>query len=219
MECLSMKRIFLLLLISSFLSACVTQPPKESPKSKPGRALESLLLIKQKELQRLKNENRVLKQSLRELKRRPAARTGSDITRTVVKNQLSEKQQFEELSLAYVRKDKATMIRAYRDLMRAFPQTIYKDKALFMMGDMSLQLREFAEALKYFRTLEADYPQSGKIPSVKLAKSKIYYQMSLAEQARVLLTELIRDYPKSPEAQSAKAELKLLDHLGNNLQR
>jgi tol-pal system protein YbgF len=118
-----------------------------------------------------------------------------------------EKRQYDD-ALAGFRKgefDRAST--GFGALLRRFPNSGYRDSALFWMGNAQYALRQYKEAIASFRTLVAASPQSPRAPEALLAIANCQAELKDRVGARKTIDELVRTYPKSEAAQAGKERL------------
>lgn len=94
-------------------------------------------------------------------------------------------------------------------LLKRFPTSPYADNALYLGGQLALEMKNYPEALKHFQKIMQYYPQSNKVVSATFAKGMAYKKMNLDIQAKKVFFELRKKYPGSPEYFRAETELKL----------
>ena len=91
-----------------------------------------------------------------------------------------------------------------------YPNGNFADNAQYWLGEAYYVSREFGPALKAFEQLLVDYPDSPKRPHSMLKIGFIYDENGQNDQARKVLTELTKKYPKSTAASLAAKRLKRL---------
>ena len=91
-----------------------------------------------------------------------------------------------------------------------YPNGNFADNAQYWLGEAFYVSREFGPALKAFEQLLVDYPDSPKRPHSMLKIGFIYDENGQQDQARKVLTELTKKYPKSTAASLAAKRLKRL---------
>ena len=94
-------------------------------------------------------------------------------------------------------------------LLKRFPTSPYADNALYLGGQLALEMKNYPEALRYFQKIVQYYPQSNKVVSASFAKGLAYKKMNLEMQAKRVFFDLRKKYPGSPESFRAETELKL----------
>lgn len=96
-------------------------------------------------------------------------------------------------------------------ILQKYPTSSFADNALFLKGQLYMQNRLFAEAIKEFQALGERYPRSNKAVSALFAKGQAYRKLSLYEHAEKAFKQIKKNYPGSPEAERCDLELKLVE--------
>lgn len=91
-----------------------------------------------------------------------------------------------------------------------YPNGRFADNAQYWLGESHYVSREFGPALKAFEQLLVDYPDSPKRSHAMLKIGFIHDEQGRKDQAREILTELTKKYPKSTAASLASKRLKRL---------
>jgi TolA-binding protein len=131
--------------------------------------------------------------------------TGKDYKR------LKEEDLYAEVITAY-RSNNGMALRAHsQTFLRRFAGSHFADNVLYLQGQLALQNRNYAEALRHFQKIYKSYPHSNKVVSAQFSKAVTYKKLNLVAEARRVLREVMNKYPGSPESFRAEAELKLLN--------
>jgi TolA-binding protein len=109
----------------------------------------------------------------------------------------------------YQARDPKALARYLATLIRRFPASPFADNALFLGGELALEMKNYPEALRYFHQITRLYPLSNRVVAAQFSKGIAYKKMNLEIQAKKVFFELRRKYPGSPESFRAEAELKL----------
>ena len=118
-----------------------------------------------------------------------------------------EKRQYDD-SLNAVRKgefDRATVLLS--TMLRRWPNTGYRESALFWLGNAQYGRRNYPEAISAFRTLVSTMPDSPKAPEALLAIANCQAELKDTKAARKTIEELVKTYPKSEAAQAGRERL------------
>ena len=118
-----------------------------------------------------------------------------------------EKRQYDE-SLAAVRKgeyDRA--VTSLSTLLRRYPNSGYRESALFWLGNAQYGMRDYKEAINSFRTLVTTAPLSPRAPEALLALANCQAELKDTKGARRTIEELVKSYPKSEAAQAGRERL------------
>ena len=85
-------------------------------------------------------------------------------------------------------------------LLKRFPNSGYRDSALFWLGNAQYGRREYKEAINTFRSLVASAPDSPRAPEALLAIANCQAELKDAKGARRTIDELLTAYPRSEAA-------------------
>jgi TolA-binding protein len=108
-------------------------------------------------------------------------------------------------------RDYAQAASGLEDYLKKFPGGALTDVATYDLGLSYYGLRQWEKAGRQFATVLDKYPKSGQTPGARL-----HYALCLinlhkkGDEPRAYLESITVDFPKSPEAKDAAAELKRL---------
>lgn len=97
-----------------------------------------------------------------------------------------------------------------QSMMKKYPQSSYADNALYLAGRLSMENKNYPQALAHFKTITEKYPRSNRFVTAQFAKAMAYKKMNLSKQAREVFADIKNKYPGSPESLRAQNELKLI---------
>lgn len=117
---------------------------------------------------------------------------------------------YSEVVAHYQTRDAKGLNRYLEAMLKRFPNSPYADNALFLGGELALELKNYPEALKHFQKITRFYPLSNRAVAALFAKGMAYRKMNLEAQAKKVFFDLRMKYPGSPESFRAEAELKLI---------
>jgi tol-pal system protein YbgF len=112
-------------------------------------------------------------------------------------------------------KDYSLAAKGFEDYTTKYPKGALIDVATFKLGQSYYGLKQWEKAGRQFAVVLDKFPKSEMT-----ASSRLYYALSLVrmkknlDEARQYLESVTSDFPKSPEAKAAAAELKKLDKKG-----
>ena len=78
------------------------------------------------------------------------------------------------------------------------------------MGECYYGKKQYQRAIEAYDEVEANYPNSGKVPAALLKKGYAYLALEDHPQGLGLLERVVRAYPGSPEAAKASNRLSRL---------
>jgi tol-pal system protein YbgF len=118
-----------------------------------------------------------------------------------------EKRQYEE-GIARMRtgdwENAATLLSGF---LRRFPTSGYRESALYWLGNARFGQKDFKEALSTFRALTSSYPSHQRVPETMLAIANCHIELKEQKAARLVLEDLVKNYPKTEAAQVARERL------------
>lgn len=121
------------------------------------------------------------------------------------KERLDAEQLYELALHEYVQGNFPAAIEDLRAYLAAQADDAERPKALYWLGEALYSQREYADALLQFETILRDYPRSPEALRALLTGAHAYRQLGETQRAETLLRTLVRQYPKSREAQVARA--------------
>jgi TolA-binding protein len=125
-------------------------------------------------------------------------------------DKLDDKGLYSEVVAQYQIRDVKGLSRYVEALLSRYPSSPYADNALFLGGELALEMKNYPEALRYFQRVTRSYPLSNRVVAAQFAKGMAYKKMNLEAQAKRVFFELRTKYPGSPESFRAEVELKLI---------
>lgn len=104
--------------------------------------------------------------------------------------------------------------RRYKDALRmweqfesTYPKHSLVANAVFWQGETNYQLKEYAPAILAYQRVIDKYTKSDKFRSAMLKQGVAFIKLGKNQAAKVRLDELIKKFPKTPEAERAKKAL------------
>ena len=94
--------------------------------------------------------------------------------------------------------------------IQKYPQSSLVPDAYYWLGQAQYVLGQNDAALKSLYTVEAHFSQSSKAPEAMLRMAEIYQAIGQPGKARTVLSKIINQYPSTPSAQKAEAQLQAL---------
>lgn len=88
--------------------------------------------------------------------------------------------------------------------MQRYPNTGFRESALYWLGNAYYGASQFTEAIGAFKQLIATAPDHARSPEAMLSIANCYSELKDAKQLRKTLDEVIKQYPQSEAAQAAK---------------
>ncbi|MDI6739677.1 MAG: tol-pal system protein YbgF, partial [Candidatus Edwardsbacteria bacterium] len=139
---------------------------------------------------------------------RPAA-AGGDTATTAVgkKDTIDSRQLYDAAYLDVVRGNYPLAIAGFREFLKQHPAHSLADNARYWIGECLYAQKQFATALDEFRTTVSDYPGQDKEPAARYKTGLCLMELGRRDEARKAWEELIRRFPKAPEAKLAGSKL------------
>jgi TolA-binding protein len=103
--------------------------------------------------------------------------------------------------------------RFYRVFIQRFPQDPRASQAYMAIGMSFVQEGKYPNAAAEFQKVLTVYGTSREVPEAMWQLASAFVQLHFCTDARALLTDLIKRYPKSPRTAEAKGELKSIAKL------
>jgi len=95
--------------------------------------------------------------------------------------------------------------------IQTFPRSRLASNAQYWLAECYYGQGQFARSIQEFEQVMTRYPQSSKVPAALLKIGYSHLRLHDAEMARAVFRQLVRTYPKSPEASKAYARLMEVD--------
>lgn len=97
-----------------------------------------------------------------------------------------------------------------KDFGRKYPKSIYRDDALYELGNTYLAKDRTREAISAYDRLARELPKSSYVPKGLLKKALILDNGGNSNEALSIFKDVARDYPASEEALQAVASAKII---------
>ena len=118
-----------------------------------------------------------------------------------------EKRSYDEALAGFRRGEFDRAASGFSTLLKRFPNTGYRQSALFWLGNAQYAQRAYKDAIASFRTLVATAPDSPRAPEALLAIANCQAELKDPKAARRTIDELLSKYPKSEAAQAGRERL------------
>lgn len=97
--------------------------------------------------------------------------------------------------------------RLYTEFMKKFPRDEGVGEAHFALGELFFGEQKCREALYEFGKVIQDFAKTKSAPVSYLRSSECFKQLKMNDEARLALEELVKSFPKSDAAKTAKTKL------------
>ena len=125
-----------------------------------------------------------------------------------VKQKLTENDVYRSAKEAYDKGDFNTAREEFQKLLKEFPKSENADNAQFWIGEIYYREKYYERAILEYQTVIEKYPNGNKVTASLLKQGFAFFNLGDKSNARLILSELIKKYPKSNEAKIAERKLK-----------
>ncbi len=122
----------------------------------------------------------------------------------------AEKRDFDTAMTVFRKGDYAAAQAVFVEFLKRYPQSGYAPAALFWLGNAQYATRDYKEAMINFRALIARDPDHLRAPESVLSIANCQIELKDTRGARKSLEDLIKAYPQSEAAVTAKERLSRL---------
>ena len=120
-------------------------------------------------------------------------------------------QKLYELNLSLYREEKFDeAISGFKNFLSKYPKSDLADNAQFWIGECYMALGQFEQAILAYQNVMKKYGKGNKVPGSMLRQAIAFYEIKDKTSAKLLLNKLIKQYPKSKEADIAKKKLETI---------
>jgi len=118
-----------------------------------------------------------------------------------------EKRAYDDALAGFKRGEFDRAATGFSGLLKRFPNSGYRQSALFWLGNAQYAQRAYKDAIASFRTLVATAADSPRAPEALLAIANCQAELKDPKAARRTIDELLSKYPKSEAAQAGRERL------------
>ena len=120
-------------------------------------------------------------------------------------------QKLYELNLSIYREERFDeAISGFKNFLSKYPKSDLADNAQFWIGECYMALGQFEQAILAYQNVMKKYGKGNKVPGSMLRQAIAFYEIKDKTSAKLLLNKLIKQYPKSKEADIAKKKLEII---------
>ena len=98
-------------------------------------------------------------------------------------------------------------LNGFGEFLRKYPDNRLASNAQYWLGECYYGQRRFTQAIQEFERVFHQYPSSEKVPAALLKIGYSNLELQKPATARAVFRQLVRSYPKSPEAAKAYSRL------------
>ncbi|WP_446424531.1 tol-pal system protein YbgF [Mailhella sp.] len=99
-------------------------------------------------------------------------------------------------------------LNSFSDFTKTYPKHRLASNAWFWQGECNYQMKNYAAAALAYENVIAGYPNSVKAPASYLKQGMSFLQLNKKAAAKQRLRELVKKFPKAPEASRASQIMK-----------
>tara|TARA_R100000935_G_scaffold1847_3_gene5563 strand:- start:20821 stop:23841 length:3021 start_codon:yes stop_codon:yes gene_type:complete len=104
----------------------------------------------------------------------------------------------------------ASKIEGLQEFAKSFPKSVYRDDALYELGNTYVSLEKTPEALRTYDQLINEMPKSSYTSKALMKKGLIYDNSGKSNEALAIFKRVAKDFPSTPEALQAVSSAKLI---------
>jgi tol-pal system protein YbgF len=119
----------------------------------------------------------------------------------------AEKKEFEASLAVFRTGDFAAAQNSLLNFLRKYPSSGYASSSLFWLGNAQYATKDYKESIVNFRKLLSIAPQHARASEAMLAISNCLIELKDLKAAKKAMEELVKLYPTSDAAQTAKDRL------------
>jgi tol-pal system protein YbgF len=119
----------------------------------------------------------------------------------------SEMREYDNALAIFKKADYAGAVLAFTDFSRRYPSSGFSALVLYWLGTAQYASRDFKGAIQTFKALNTAAPNHPKVPDSELLSASCQVELKDIKGARKTLEELIRTFPQSDAAQTARDRL------------
>jgi tol-pal system protein YbgF len=125
-----------------------------------------------------------------------------------VKHKLSEDEAYLAAKRAYDKNDFDAAREGFQKFIKAYPRSMIADNAQFWIGETYYREKWYEKAILEYQKVIEKYPKGNKVTASLLKQGFAFLNLGDKVNGRLILSELIKKYPKSNEAKIAERKLK-----------
>lgn len=119
----------------------------------------------------------------------------------------TDDQLYNEAKQAYDQGNLDKARQGFQQLIKTFPKSANADNAQFWIGESYYREKWYEKAILEYQTVIEKYPNGNKVPAAMLKQGLSFLALGDKSNARLILKELEKKYPKSNEAKVAATKL------------
>jgi tol-pal system protein YbgF len=96
---------------------------------------------------------------------------------------------------------------SFQNFLKQYPDTEYSDNAQFWIGECYYFEKKYENAILEYEKVAKNYPDGDKVPYALLKQGIAFLNLGDKASAKLILQRVIKDYPNTNQARTAKATL------------
>lgn len=108
----------------------------------------------------------------------------------------------------YRRSDLIALEKTTGLLLKGYPQSVFADNALYLVGTLALFQKDHPKSLHYFHRVGQEYPMGNKVVAALYGEAMLYKKLGNQRKSEDLMKKIMKNYPGSPEGSLAVNEFK-----------
>ena len=113
------------------------------------------------------------------------------------------------ISYGFVQKNEQK-IQELESFLLKFPKSIYRDDALYELGNVFVAINETEKGVQAYQRLQKEHRVSSYVPKSLLKEGLIYYNTDKGDLALTKFKKVVATYPATPEAEQAVKTARLI---------
>jgi tol-pal system protein YbgF len=150
----------------------------------------------------LKTQAQILEDRMARIEPQKVSLDGQEFTA-----EQNEIRDFENALSLFKKADYPSAANAFADFNKRYPSSGYAASSIYFMGTAQYANRDYKTAVNSFKNLISIAPVHLRVPDAKLSIASCLIELKDTKGARKTLEDLIKDYPQSEAAQSAKERI------------
>jgi tol-pal system protein YbgF len=96
---------------------------------------------------------------------------------------------------------------AFEAFLKQYPDTEFSDNAQFWIGECYYFVKQYEKAIVEYDKVAKNYPEGSKVPYALLKQGLSFLKLGDKASAKLLLQQVIKDFPNTSQARIARARL------------
>ena len=96
---------------------------------------------------------------------------------------------------------------AFENLLKQYPDTEFSDNAQFWIGECYYFEKKYEKAIIEYEKVTKNFPEGNKVPYAILKQGLSFLKLGDKASAKLLLQQVIKDFPNTSQARIARSKL------------